>query len=151
MNGYEIACEYTMSILKHARVHDRAVPITDVVRRFGAEVVEERIWPRRAMVDLKRRRIILHPMDASVQAWYIAHEFGHILLPSEYGEHSCDTFAYCLLIPHDWVTRDLGQVQPLVLHTWYSVTPIVMRRRLKVLANSSSSYFEAFDGNACNS
>lgn len=149
MNGYRIACEYTMSILKHARVHDRAVPITDVVRRFGAEVVEERIWPRRAMVDVRHRRIILHPMDASVQSWYIAHEFGHILLPPEYGEHSCDTFAYCLLMPHEWVNRDLGQSQSLTLHTWYGVSPIVMKRRLKIFKNSSFCHFEAVDSSGC--
>lgn len=142
MNGYRIACEYTMSILKHARVHDRAVPITDVVRRFGAEIVEERIWPRRAMVDLRRRRIILHPMDASVQSWYIAHEFGHILLPPEYGEHSCDTFAYCLLMPHEWLTRDLAHTHSQTIANWYGVTPAILKRRLRIFWNSDRTLFE---------
>lgn len=136
MNGYEHACEYTMSILKHSRVYDRAVPVADICRRYRVEIREERIWPRRAMLDRARRTIILHPLDYVVQSWYIAHEMAHVVLPPEYGEVSCDTFAYCLLMPHEWILRDLNQAAPQLVAEWYGVTPAVVKRRVRMLRAS---------------
>lgn len=82
------------------------------------------------MVDLDKRTIILYPGTGAVQSWYIAHERGHILLPGEFDETSCDTFAYCLLMPHEWIARDAVNIAPAELATWYGVTPTVAKRRL---------------------
>jgi Zn-dependent peptidase ImmA (M78 family) len=89
------------------------------------------------MVELEERRIILHPGTGAAQAWYIAHELGHILLPGEFGEVSCDIFAYCILMPHEWVERDAVSIAPAQLATWYGVTPTVVKRRLRLLHSSS--------------
>lgn len=121
-----------MDILKQARIDRPAVPVLDLCRRHEVEVREERIWPRRALYDRSKRRIILHPGTAAAQAWYIAHELGHIVLPPEYDEESCNTFAYCLLMPHEWIERDSAVIPVSNLATWYGVTPSVVKRRLRL-------------------
>jgi len=89
-----------MDILKHAQIDRPVVPMLDICWRHAVDVPEERIWPRRALYDQSKRRIVLHPSAASVHSWFIAHELGHIVLPPEYDEESCNTFAHCLLMPH---------------------------------------------------
>ncbi len=144
-SGYDFACEYTMEILKHAKVERPAVPLLELCRRHDVTVREDRIWPRRALVDIDTRTITLYPGTAAFQSWYIAHELGHILLPTEFGEESCDTFAYCLLMPHEWISRDISYIPTLQLAMWYGVTPTVIKRRLKLLR--TAEYIFLFTSN----
>lgn len=145
-SGYEFACEYTMDIINHVRVDRPAVPVREICRRHGVAVTEARIWPRRAMVDVETRTITLYPGTAVVQSWYIAHELGHILLPPEYGEESCDTFAYCLLMPHQWIEHHASALSLLQLATWYGVTPTVAKRRLRLFKSVTHENVDILKG-----
>lgn len=48
-----------------------------------------------------------------------------------YHEESMNTCAECLLMPHDWIVRDVMQASCSTLADWYGVTLPVMKLRLK--------------------
>ncbi len=129
--GYEKAVLKTESILREHSITNWSVPIETICRRYGFNIVIEPRSKHPALLDLREKTIYLKPMRAPSRSFYIAHELGHYLLPKYYHEESYNTFAECLLIPHDWLMRDINTASITTLAQWYNVSVPVMKQRIK--------------------
>jgi Zn-dependent peptidase ImmA (M78 family) len=133
-NGYLHACEIVSDLLKSHGITGPPVDVNKICR-VNSLLIERQILedPFRAYLDRSNRLIVVNSRMREARArFYIAHELGHWLLDRDMHEISYDTFAACLLMPHEWIAEDVRRLGEPALMTRYEVTAPVLRRRLKL-------------------
>lgn len=133
--GYWDAVDVTNAILTAYGIQSPPVDVEALCRRYKLHIDVRPVWPNRA--HLSRKTIVISPMSANRQRFYLAHELGHYLLPANYHDFSMNTFAACLLIPHPWLMRDLPVRSIAALSDKYGVTYPVMKLRLRQIGLES--------------